>query len=1243
MWPGERQHTPDGHREPRITFSDNVSHITQAVQSIRCPKIQKAYQEEHLKFIRQFCKENKKACVLETRLSKNNQKRLPLHVNGSIGQENAAILLDSGANISCVNSDVLKNIGAEIRATTALLTTAGKTPLKVLGRTSIEFHIATECFVHEVFVVKGLNCSLLLGNDFLSRYSTVLDYDKEIITMLVDGRSKVLPMMGNWEKTNSNKSENYELEAFTLQDVVLAPHTTVDVKIHTNKAVRDKMTFDIDVNPDLILKKGLHVTIPTTPPDNAECLNLNITNTTHVVTTLLNGTKIGNLIPDNDNKRPDVSKTGVLNPSLDISPISHDLHGDITDLGGNKIDINPQLTPSQLNSARQLIYAYRDIFAKNDTDLEEANIPPYKIHVKSNEPIALPPYKLGPREREELDRQVDGLLMAGVIENCQSEYAAPSFVVKKPGGKFRLVHNYKKINEIIMDDKYPLPRIDAILETLEVASFYSQMDINQAFFQQPIAPEHRDYTSFITHKGLYRYTRLPQGMKTSPNAFQRSMNRVFAGLLYHGVVLYIDDLVAYGDTFESQLKSLEETFERLRAARLKLKTSKCHFFYQKINILGHEVQPDGVRPLQDNIRAIQDFPHPRKVKDVRSFLGTASYYRKFIPKYSEVAHPLIQLTKKEQCESRAFTWTQEHEEAFQALKTALTSPPLLAHFRDNLDTVVMCDASRLGVGGTLSQYQEDGTLRPVAYVSRTLKNTENRWTVSELELLSVVFVVNHFRSLLLGRHFTIFNDHACLQYYKNIKNLSSRLNRLALKLIDFDFTIKHKPGAAMRVPDGLSRNPLNIEIDNDDVAEELEINTISQVNICKLQMEDEFLLSIRNALLDPNDAPAKARRTSRQYVLKDDVLYYKSFMRNSTRLLLAIPVALVRDVLHAYHDSLTAGAHSGITKTVYKISRRYHWPTMNKDITAYVRSCLACQLRKSDKRKPAGLMQPISPPSTIPFSKIQIDYLGPLPRSNKKQYIIVATDVTTRYAVTKATEKADAKTTVKFILETILPRFGCVKEVQTDRGTHFTSDVFKQLLDALGITYCKSSAYRPQSQGLTERFNGTLLDMIHFYTNSHHTDWSKYVETVTFVYNSSIQESTKHSPFYLLHAYEPLHPIDLAILPKMPDNDVLEAIQKIHEVRDTIPAILKEAQERQKTRYDAGQVHRDYKPGDKILISTPYSGREGTKKLAPTYRGPFEITRKISDLNYEVHVQKAGKWVTDVVHIGRIKPYFDRN
>lgn len=413
------------------------------------------------------------------------------------------------------------------------------------------------------------------------------------------------------------------------------------------------------------------------------------------------------------------------------------------------------------------------------------------------------------------------------------------------------------------------------------------------------------------------------GISIASQCFTRAMNQVFSDILYRELVLYVDDLCSFAPNFEVALERLETVFKRLEESGLKIKTSKCHFFYEEIKLLGFNTGIGGIKPLEERVEALLKLPTPKSVKDVRSLLGAFSYYRTFVKGYSALAYPLTELTKQDKTKKCKFLWTAEHEEALNTLKKAMTTPPVLAFFSEEKDTVLRTDASRRGISGELLQVQEDGTLRPIAYVSRKISNTEGKWSVSELELLAIVYSVNHFRSMLYGKYFEVQSDHSSLQYYKNIKCLTSRLNRLALKFLDYNFKIVHKTGASIRMADLLSRYPLDKELDEEAAAEEFEINVIRCVNIRKLQLEDPFLGRIRQALLDPESAERRTLRASRLYTLVDDFLHFEVYTCGQAKNILALPEALIDDVLKAYHESLASGAHMGIAKTYNRIREKY--------------------------------------------------------------------------------------------------------------------------------------------------------------------------------------------------------------------------------------------------------------------------------------------------------------------------------
>ncbi|KAL1456072.1 hypothetical protein WDU94_000826 [Cyamophila willieti] len=732
------------------------------------------------------------------------------------------------------------------------------------------------------------------------------------------------------------------------------------------------------------------------------------------------------------------------------------------------------------------------------------------------------------------------------------------------------------------------------------------MDVNSAFYQQPIAPADRKYTALTTQTRFVEFKRLPFGLKLSPAIFNRALSRVFSNLLYHGVLLYLDDIVTYQSDFQSALDLLRQTFERIRSAKLKLKTTKCHFFYNKIEILGHEISQVGIRPLTKNVEVIQKFEIPKTQKQLRSFIGAVSFYRKFIPNLSTIVSPLTDLTRKE-FEKKKLPWCQIHTEAFLKVKQLLINPPLLAYYKQGKETIVYTDASYTGIGGALHQINEKGESHPIAYVSRRLQKNELNYSASEVELLSIVYCVTYWRQYLYGIQFKVINDHASLRYFKNVKNNNTRLGRLSFKLIDYDLEILHKKN--LTFVDYLSRHPVDEVVSEEELDRQDYLHSfhIEKVNLELLQREDELLGEIYKICLDPNyPASRNTQRASRRYCIdsSDNLLYYKKFTPEGQKLLVAIPKSLQSKLLTMAHENLETGCHLGSAKILSLLSNRYYWPSMVQDLTYLIKTCKGCQLRKAPKSAPKGLLHPVPIPSK-PFTTVVIDYLGPLHKSSSKEYIIVATDPTTKFAFAKATTKADANTTMNFIID-ICTLFGIPRTIQTDRGSHFTSQVVEQLLKGLNITHGLAPAYRPQAQGITERFNSTICDMLSHFVDTDGKKWDQYVNWVCHVYNSTKHASTNQSPFYLLHGYEPRSTIDLTLLPSDTEHDVLQALEILDNVRSQLPKLLSSVQQKNKDRYDRTHIFESFNIGDEVLVYDPTYKTKSQGKFENRYKGPYK-------------------------------------
>jgi len=857
------------------------------------------------------------------------------------------------------------------------------------------------------------------------------------------------------------------------------------------------------------------------------------------------------------------------------------------------------------------------------------------------EPKFNAPHRISPQQREILKNQIDKLLDAGIVKPIISKFAAPAFLVKKKDkGSYRLVVSYKELNDKVECDQYPIPRTTDLLRALEGSQFFTSLDLNSGFFQIPIKEEDQFKLAFTSALGLMTFTRLPQGFKNSSAIFQRELNNAFTHLLFKSLIIYIDDLASYGKTFDQALINLRETFKIIDEKNFSLKTKKCKFFYNKIELLGHNISINGIQPLNTNIKAITEFSIPKTVKDIRSFIGMCSYYRKHIKDFAKIANPLMELIKKG---SNKITWLDEHEKSFTLLKKLLTSEPVISHFNNEKHVFLTIDACIKGLGAYIEQYDDNNILHPVGYASRKLLNSEKTYSSTTLELLGLCFGITYFREYLWGRKFTVFCDNISLQYYNNLKIPSATIARLTLKLLDFDFKIIYKRGKENKVADALSRNSINNINNLSDFTNINENNTNPFTNaydIKQKQDNDTFCGEIKKAL-NNIDVSTNIKRKSRQFTIENDLLYYKRYTPpKGYTLILVIPKSLTTEILKSYHDSPTGG-HTGISRTIHKIQNKYYWPTLNKDTINFIKSCHNCQINKRLNGKPIGQLNPI-PLTERPLDRLTFDYLGPLPSSNNKKYILVAACNNTKFIFTKAVQSATAQSTIHFIIQ-IISQWGCFKQLSSDRGTHFKNKLISDVCDNLGIKQLLSTAYSPQTQGFVEKINHVLCNSIKNYIdddNQHR--WSYYLPYITLSYNATPQSSTNYSPFYLMHGFEPYFPIDNKIIANNLPYDIKKSLIELNEIRNKIPLIIKNVQNKQKKYHDKSHQMITFKPGDSVLIKFPFNELGKSPKLASKYRGPFKIIDKINDLNYKVQLKLNNKLTDDIIHVRRMKPYVHR-
>ncbi|KAJ8713809.1 hypothetical protein PYW08_007429 [Mythimna loreyi] len=899
-----------------------------------------------------------------------------------------------------------------------------------------------------------------------------------------------------------------------------------------------------------------------------------------------------------------------------------------------ELNINSELSQNEKNLLKNLLSSYRENFAFTASELGRCSLEEIIINTVDDIPVHHPPYRASPKQLDIINSQVEEMLKNGVIRESRSAYASPVVLVQKPDQTWRFCVDYRKLNKKVITDSYPLPIIEDIMIYLSGARYFADLDLNSGYWQHRICEKDKHKTAFITSSGLYEFNVLPFGLKTSQAVFQRTMDKVLAGIKYKKAICYVDNILVWGNNFTDFIDSLEDVMMRLKKANLTLKPSKCSFGYNTISVLGHEISGAGVKPDNKKLQSLKTLKTPTNAKQVKSILGLFSYYRKFISNFAEIVLPLTRLLRK----GVAFKWTDKEEEAFQSIIKIMESPPILHFYSNdpNILTRLYVDASGEAVGCCLMQGRE--VMYPVSYASRKLSDGEKKYSTTEKECLALVWALNYFKHFLWGLKFQVMTDHKALCWLRSRRDMNGRLARWSLCIQAYDFDIVHCAGRDNVIADFLSRNPLGQEEkEQRSVAEPLEdgmqLYRIEVVRMRDEQGRDDFCRLWLDRIADNGGSDVKG------FCVKGDVLCKKARRLNGVRDLVVVPKGLLHELLKELHDDPWSGGHLGLAKTLAKFRAKYFIRDAEREIERYVSSCKLCQERK----KGIGLaqLQPVVVNDLM--EKVGIDILGPFRKSlNGNRYIIVSLEYVTKYAVCKAVPRVTAQRISDFLIEDIFCRFGGVKEVISDRGSVFTSRLVKSTVSYFGAKSRFTTAFHPQTNGLVESFNKLLCQMLSMYVSADQRNWCSYVPLVCYAYNSSKQASTRVSPHMLLYAREPLFQTDMTI--GIPHQNRLDYVGR-HGLKCQLSRCainnIKKAQARQKAIYDKKAKVIRFAPNQLVMVYTPRRFSHKSFKLCRLYRGPYQIVRRISDVNYVIKKLNNRRF-RDIVHINRLKPFHVR-
>lgn len=1088
---------------------------------------------------------------------------IPVAVNGKL----ITGTIDTGASLTLINAQVAASLKLEKRVVKGIyikIISGEKEEARELSEVTIVYEdssITIECYI-----IQNLPVDLLLGLNWLYASKAKLDFSRQ------DGQlSTEFTLRQEFACLLDAMEDTFHLVA----DHRITPYYYQSVEIQASRPITGTYTLI----PNVVAIPGINI------PACQVILRLG-----H-----------GRIIVKNYSCRTIVIRKETTLGTIDEDPVmKHETtYADPPPWEApdkrNELKINPSLNEIQKKDLNHLINKYSELFSPL-TKFGQVKDFTFTINLRENfTPFSSSPYEKTEMDRKLISSQVNEMLKFDVIRKCdKAEFCSPVFTVPKRDGGRRIVVDFRKLNQETVDLRWPIPSVPAILDALSNNKYFTTLDMRSGYWQVPLAEKDKSKTAFITHLGTYEYNVLPFGLKCAPAFFQHMVDSILDKLVWNKCVAYIDDMFILGKTWKEHVENCEAVFEKLNNAKLKTNLNKSEFGFNEVDYLGHHITPKGISPASKNIAPIINFPAPKTVKETKSFLGMANFYRTFIPEFASIAEPLNNLTRKDV----PFEWSTECEETFQRIKTAISSQPVLAYFDERKEIRVYTDACKNGIGGILNQVHE-GKERLVACVSRCTSRPEKNYSITELEGLAVVWTLTKLRHYLIGREFTIFTDHHALCYIihnqpmqpksKQLRH-NDKMVRWLLRLGDFKFTVIHRSGVKIPHADCVSR--VSLPIDPNSEPDDLPI------------FLDEKFKDLRTFQEEELSRLERFRPDLCKFIENDGFIYLKE---PNEPMRLFIPLKYREEVLKILHDD---SGHLGRNKVQEKAKKRFYWHRINKDIEEYINNCSTCQMHAFRKRKQQFPLQPIINTVSEFLELVGVDAIGPLPMTFRGyKYALVMIDYFTKWAEAAPVKNITAEVTVKFYKQ-VFSHIGTPRSILSDNGSNFAAEETEKYLKEEGINHIRATAYHPETNGLCERLNKTIKHVLSKLLNERpKSDWDLLLNDVLWHYNTSIQETTRLSPYYMVYKKEP----ELAIDRKLPTYSPRFNPSKL---RQDFAGVRKNLNEKAwKMHANYGHNKLELQVGDWVKWFPPYRHPKVFEMKAV---GPFIVIEKICPTTYMI-------------------------
>ena len=1219
-------------------------------------------------------------------------------IPAKIAKEQCKVLVDTGASRCCIREDYFNKIpgtslsllkGVRIRSATGR-------DLQTLGRAECTFTLGNRDYKMEFIVCRNLRRPAILGLDFLRQNRIGTTWTPTGTFALQRGEEVLVESIEVcFENTNPIIT--------AYRHYTVPSRSIMIVTAKANMQLQDQgRVFEVNATPSFMDKHPSMVTLPVLHKTDQETrenvpyllINLSMEDEeiekgeelaemtvcpyqlNEIETEQTNEEEINNIEEDKIFEQCDMidDKTEV-DKKFITSPAQIESQ--------RKVKLqNAPITDEDRNNFKELCNKYTDIFSRSSEDIGHTPLLKMDIDTGDSPPVCQRPYSLPLKHVEWVTKELEILEKAGVISRSVSPWASPIVIVPKksePGEppRRRMCVDYRVLNSLLPPvnkahskakgilSLVPLPKIDEIYAQLKGSKVYSAIDMRSGYFHLGLSDDAKPKTAFVPggpHGAKYEFNRCPFGLSQTPAYFQRLVHEVLKGITF--AFGYLDDILIFSPDNKTHLEHLELVFQRLREADLKLKASKCNFFKKHIQYLGHLVSGEGIEPLPEKLEAVRKMPPPTTPKEVRQFLGLVGYYRKFVPKFADIARPLTNLTKLDV----PYEWNNRCQEAFEFLKQMLLKEPILKYPDPSKPYTLFTDASKFAWACVLTQEYEhefDGKkrkiLHPITYMSGLFKGSQVNWATLTKEAYAIYVSVKKLDHYIQDAEVTLRSDHLPLKSFLQKNTLNTKVNNWAIDItsrcrnIQFEYikgiknTLADTMSRLIEITPEIEQEPeppgqefgydifetlepiettthyINelkeeIQIKHEAIPDDLlPIVDLTESQLEDIQMKDKFIKNIVNRLV------AKQQPEGKPYYLEGKLLK-KYIYDNKQRFEVTVVAPNCASLLlNLAHDQL---GHNGTARTYMLLKRTYYWKGMKTDISNYVKQCKLCQKQNI---LPVKYVSGHFSAPMAPMEFISMDLIGDFtPSSKGNKYALTVICMLTGYTFCIPIPSKKASDVITAYIDNVYSKFGGSKKILSDNGTEFKNQLFEKIAKELGVEFkCYTAPYHPQSNGRIEGFHHFLKSCMtkHISTTM---EWDQVVHLATAAYNFFPNEHSKESPFFLMFGRDPRVPLNTLLAPKIrymgTEENILslEALQRIYHL---VAENLKIAKERLHKNQQAYPTK--LKTEDMVMIKTHADGQ-----FQPIYKGYYRI---VSFKGNQVQVIPVEGGKPHFVHITDVK------